>query len=370
MTQSGTDKIIKVCFVCPKAYPLFNPSVKGVFGGAEVDLYLLATELAKDCGFQVSCITADYGQGEIETIESVTVIKSLNFKQNAVTGAAKIWKAMKKANAEIYMMKTPSPGVPLVTAFCRCHRRHFIYRAASEREFNGVYLSAHPILGRLFMRSLRRAVLITVQNASDRQQLLSLMGLDAKVIPNGHRMPDITDTDKQTILWVGRSAPVKRPELFLELAKRLDAPFTMICQKATGDNNYQDLLTKARQIENLTFIEQVPFGEIDAFFRDAKVLVNTSDSEGFPNTFIQAANHATPILSLNVNPDNFLEKHNCGIHAKGDMDKMANSLASLLEDELASELGKNARRYVEKYHDIEQIITQYKDIFMEVCPCR
>lgn len=363
MAEIQKDNPLKVCFVSPKAYPLFNSTVKGVFGGAEVDLYLLATELAKDKDFEVSCITADYNQPKTEIIENVKIIKSLNFKQNQITGAIRIWKAMKKANANIYMMKTPSPGVPLVAAFCKLHKKTFVYRAASEREFNGVYLSDHPILGRLFMRSLRRAVLITVQNESDRQQMLSLMSLDAKVIPNGHRMPDITDSDKQTILWVGRSAPVKRPELFLELAKRVDAPFTMICQKATGDNNYQNLVDNAKQIENLTFIDQVPFAEIDTFFRDAKILVNTSDSEGFPNTFIQAAKHATPILSLNVNPDNFLDKYNCGINAKGDINKMADSLASLFEGDRLSELGQNARKYVKKCHDISGIVEQYKDLF-------
>ena len=36
----------------PKAYPLFNRQVEAYFGGAEVDLYFLATELAKE--FSVS----------------------------------------------------------------------------------------------------------------------------------------------------------------------------------------------------------------------------------------------------------------------------------------------------------------------------
>ena len=53
---------IKVCFVCPKAYPLFNETVEGVFGGSEVDLYYLGTELAKDGDFDVSFVVADYGQ--------------------------------------------------------------------------------------------------------------------------------------------------------------------------------------------------------------------------------------------------------------------------------------------------------------------
>ena len=43
----------------------------GVFGGAEVDLYLLGTELAKDQNFHVTFITADWGQPEEEIREQI-----------------------------------------------------------------------------------------------------------------------------------------------------------------------------------------------------------------------------------------------------------------------------------------------------------
>ena len=105
MSQQKRLQPISVCFVSPKAYPLFDPGANGVIGGAEVDLYLLATELAKDSDYQVSCITADYDQPTEKTIENVKIIKSLDFKQNQITSAMKIWKALKKANADIYMIK-------------------------------------------------------------------------------------------------------------------------------------------------------------------------------------------------------------------------------------------------------------------------
>jgi glycosyltransferase involved in cell wall biosynthesis len=364
MTDSRRPEQIKVCFVSPKAYPLFDTDANGVIGGAEVDLYLLATELAKDPDYNVSCITADYGQPKTQKIENVTIIKSLNFKQNQITGAMKIWKALKSANADIYKMKTPSPGVPLVAAFCKLYKRHFTYRGASEREFNGVYLSKHPVLGRLFMQSIRSAGLLTVQNQSDAAQLRSLMSVEASVIPNGHRLLDLADTVKDTILWVGRSAPVKRPELFLELAKELPTEkFTMICQRATGDNNYSDLVAQAKQIPNFRFIEQVPFNEIDTYFRDAKILVNTSDSEGFPNVFIQACKVATPILTLNVNPDGFLDKYACGVCCGGDMKKMSEQLMAIISTPDGMAMGKNGREYVEQTHDIATVIKRYKEIF-------
>ena len=62
---------IRVCFVILNAYPLFNPEAKGVIGGAEVDSYYLASELAKDPNYNVSCIVADYGQEPVEVRENV-----------------------------------------------------------------------------------------------------------------------------------------------------------------------------------------------------------------------------------------------------------------------------------------------------------
>lgn len=140
----------------------------------------------------------------------------------------------------------------------------------------------------------------------------------------------------------------------------------MICQHATGDDNFQALVAQAEEVNNLQFIQRVPFGEIDSFFRRAKVFVNTSDAEGFPNTFIQACEFATPILSLNVNPDGFLDEFDCGICCNGDLEDFADSLEFMLAEGRFSEMGKKARKYVEQNHDIEKTIEEYKKIFRQL----
>jgi glycosyltransferase involved in cell wall biosynthesis len=186
-------------------------------------------------------------------------------------------------------------------------------------------------------------------------------------MPNGHLLPQLPQLERETILWVGRSARFKRPSLFIDLAEIMsDEKLTMICQQATGDKKYEELVARAKQVKNLEFIERVPFGEIDSYFQRAKVFVNTSDSEGFPNTFIQACKCATPILSLNVNPDGFLDKYDCGISCDGDWNKFVGSLKIMLAAKRYEELGKNARKYVEEHHDITKIVQQYKKIFVEL----
>ena len=355
---------IRVCFVAPKAYPLFDPSVQEVFGGAEVDLYLLATELAKDPGFEATMIVGDYGQGPDQTLEGVRIIRGLSFRQSALSTAVSLWKALRRADGQVYFIKTPSPGVPLVALFCKVRGRAFVYRTSSAPQYDRSFRKAHRLLGRAFDWALRRARVVLAQSQEAATALRQDVGLTAvSVIPNGHRLGPVQGGPRDIILWVGRSDPIKKPELFMGLAARMpDQQFVMICQQATGDKDYPGLVECAKAIRNLQFIERVPFDQIDTWFRRAKVLVNTSDPEGSPNTFIQAGQAAVAIASLNSNTDNFLVRYQCGVFAEGSFDRLVEGLRSLLEGDRYLEAGRAARRYVEQTHDIRRIVETYKQV--------
>ena len=367
MTSVPGEKHVGVCFVSPKAYPLFNRDCPEVFGGSEVDVYLLGTELAKDQNFHVSFIVADYGQPAEEDRENVNMIRSLDFDKNSLGGVAKIWRAMKKADADFYFIKTASPGTSLVSWFCRLHRKRFVYRTAHQDECDGTYLRQHRLLGKAFAASLRRADMVLAQNVVDADNLRQSIGVDSTAIPNGHRLSDQPEIKRDLILWAGRSADFKRPDKFLDLARRFPSErFVMICQRATGDESYGRIVDEAPRVDNLEFIERVPFDEVDSYFQRAKVLVNTSDSEGFPNTFIQACKSAAAILSLNVNADDFLNRYSCGLVCGGSRERLAEGLQYLLDENRYIEIGKNGRRYAEEHHDISEIVKQYKQLFRDL----
>jgi glycosyltransferase involved in cell wall biosynthesis len=367
VSETGQNPPIRVCFIAPKAYPLFNPAVKGVLGGAEVDLYFLATELAKDKHFAVSFLTADYGQQKTTTIEGIKIIKTLKFAGNPLAKVIKIWAGLNKADAQMYMIKTVSSGMFLVALFCRLKGRKFIYRSSDSPSCDGTYLRLHPILGKIYVRALKTAAHVFVQNKMDGLNLQRTTGVSSTVIPNGHRPIELQQLERDTILWVGRSAEIKEPMLFIELAEKIpDQKFTMICQQATGDNKYEQLQTCAGQIRNLEFIQHVGFNRVEAYFQRAKVFVNTSRAEGFPNTFIQACQAETPILSLNVNPDGFLDKYNCGICCNGSVERLVDELKFLLAEKRYIEIGRNAGKYAEQNHDIKKIVEQYKAVLCKM----
>ncbi|MBN2019733.1 MAG: glycosyltransferase family 4 protein [Sedimentisphaerales bacterium] len=367
MTPANLNRPIRICYIAPKTYPVFNPDVGDYFGGANVDLYYLSTEMARDERFESSFVVADYGQADGEVIEGVKLFKALDFRKGAFIGMVQTWRALKRADADIYLMKCASAGVPLTALFCRMHSRIFAYRTAHRFECDGTYLRENFLLGRAFAWSLRKAKVVFSQNQTDAVNLSATLGVSSIVIPNGHRLPAPEQKPRDTILWVGRDADFKKPERFLEMAKAIpNEQFIMVCQTLDKGPAYRNLIAEAGKITNLQFIRHVPFNQIDAYFQRAKVFVNTSDAEGFPNTFIQACKAGTGILSFNVNPDGFLEKYGCGLCCNGDPARLTYNLRLMLENNRFAEYGSSARKYVEITHDITRIAKEYKAVFLRM----
>ena len=119
----------------------------------------------------------------------------------------------------------------------------------------------------------------------------------------------------------------------------------------------------ARKLANLRWHGFVPYHKVNEYFRRAALFVNTSSIEGFPNTFIQAWAHYTPVVSLSVDPDKIIRNENLGF-CSGTFKQLVSDVTTLLENEdLRRTMGENARRYVEREHDVRKIVEKYIDIF-------
>ncbi len=103
--------------------------------------------------------------------------------------------------------------------------------------------------------------------------------------------------------------------MFVELAKRVpNVRFIMVGgNPLQRDDFYESVLEEARKIPNLEFKGFLPFGEVEKLFMRASLFVNTSEIEGFPNTFLQAWARGVPVLSTTkVNPDGLITQHRLG----------------------------------------------------------
>ena len=165
------------------------------------------------------------------------------------------------------------------------------------------------------------------------------------------------------MLWVGRVHPLKRPLMFLDLAQRL--PRESCVMIIMDDPGHHGLLKAIRErstsLAHLTVHENVRREQMAGFFEKAKLFVNTSTYEGFPNTFVEAAMHGTPILSWMVNPDEVLSQHRIGVCADGSFDRLVAAAEELCASkEQREEYGSRAKTYAMEHHSLHRSADELK----------
>lgn len=180
------------------------------------------------------------------------------------------------------------------------------------------------------------------------------------IISNFHPLPahEIQKKHPVKILWVSNIKSIKRPEIFVEVAKHFEqfrnVKFCMIGGKQNKKLTTQ-LEEEINKIKNLEYLGEKTLKEVNNLFCQAHIFINTSDSEGFPNTFIQAWMRRVPVVSLNVDPDNVLKNHGIGFHS-GNLEQLFKDTKRLIEDEeLRETMGKRAQEYAFKHHSLANI---------------
>jgi len=356
----------KICFIAPKAYPIFCSNLKSKFGGAEVQLLLLAKECAKEAALQVSMLVGDYRQQPVEYREGIELIRAVYFKKNIFSQIYYFYRAFKKVDADVYVHTSLTPFSWVFMLYAKLRRKKMIYRVSHNAEADGGRSKKDGFFKYLFAPLVfSLADEIIVQNEYQKFALEATAKRKVRLIKTGYPIPAPAPVKKDIVLWVSRHETWKNPDLFLRLAQEFpEQKFVMICQRSLGGlGRFQATVKKARGMRNVEFIGYVPFARIETYFARAKIFVNTSRQEGFPNTFIQSCVAQTPILSFAVNPDNFLTAYRCGICAEGGWGKFREGFIELLNEGRARECGENGRRYAQEYHNIKNIVEEYKKLF-------
>ncbi len=372
------QKSIKVCFISFHAYALFNPASKLPFGGAEVQMYLLSKALSNDRNYEVSFITSDRRERGVEQYGNIKVYKQFGVKAFdspkkrrfvipiLLHAFLSFLYTSRKINADIYIQRCAGLDTGLFALICRLLKKRFIYMVAHEIDVSGEFVKRGGWSARLFSLGLKYADVVICQNQKQVELLQKNFDRGGIVFKTAYPIEKIEEMKKDFILWVARLDPFKQPKIFLVLAERFpDKHFVMVAPRSPAHPEFfGEVKKKASLLPNLTFIDYVPFQEIDEYFKKAKIFINTSTYEGFPNTFVQSAKNKTPIVSWKVNPEGILDKYRMGFCADGDMGVMVKQLRLLLEDKnLWHEFAENSYRYAQENHSIEKVVEDYKKLF-------
>jgi glycosyltransferase involved in cell wall biosynthesis len=331
----------RICFVGLDNYPVLNPrGGHEYFGGESVQQTLLAKAF-RSLGYDVSMVVKDHGQPQDEVIEGIQVRKTfaegagvpvIRFVHPRMTS---ILSALEAANADVYYQSCAGMATGLVAWHCGRRDRRFVFRVAHDTDcIPGQQLIRFWRDRKLYEYGLRRADFIAAQGTRqvnllhDNYELPSVhvnMAVEEPAGDDGYRDIDV--------LWVNNLRDFKRPGLAVELAAQLPRRrFVMIGGAMPGHERlYADVQARARELPNLEFLGPVTYDQVNAYFARARVFVNTSESEGFPNSFLQAWIRGVPVVSF-FDPDGLLEKGQLG-RAPCDLREMRDAVESYLIDE-------------------------------------
>ena len=343
-------------------------------GGAQVQQTLLARALAR-AGHEVTMVVGDYGQQDGAVWDGVRTLKAfvpeagvpvMRFLHPRCTG---MWNALERSHADVYYTSCAGMQVGLLALFCRWFEKRFVFRAASDTDCDPSRLLVRYARDRwLYGLGLQRADAILVQNRAQAETLKKHYGLSSRIVPSlveeASERPANRDID---VLWVGNIRSVKRPHDLLEMAAALpEYRIHMVGGSVPGEEAlYDQIESRAALRPNLVFHGRLPYHETCDLYARSKLLVNTSEFEGFPNTYLQAWVRGVPVVG-SIDPDGVIARHGLGAHAETAED-LAVLARWLLADSVAREAcGLRCAAYMARYHDTAKSLVPYLETFEAV----
>ena len=369
---------VSICFVSLNNYAVLSgdPSVFHI-GGAEVQQMHIAHGLAKR-GHKVSFVTLDHGQPDGVEIDGIRVFKAygptagiqrLRFLHPRWTG---LCGAMRRADAQVYYQRTAASESGQVCWWCRRNRRPFIFSLASDNDCDPRLpaLSSRMEKG-LYRYALRHADLIVSQTKKQQSALKQWLGRDSVVIPSCRPVADSAvqalrpsrPVGRPRILWVGRLIECKRAELCLDLAQRCPEVLFDIVGDPNAKSSYaRAIRERSKQLPNVTMHGSIPYRLMDEMYRQSAILLCTSSTEGFPNTFLEAWSRARPVVST-FDPDGLIAERGLGVAAVDVPGLIAGLRGLLASPERWHQASRNAYRYCMENHTVDAVMPRLERIF-------
>lgn len=347
---------MKIFIIFPKdSEALFNKNSSRTFGGASVQMYNIAKELNKYKDIQTFSIIPTYDKIDFDDYDKFNLVKLYNEKDSGIVKFYKFIKYTIISKPEVIIQHGLMTESCILAFICWILKIKFIFMFAHDVEVKGLRQADQSrVLLFFFLRNFAHTII--TQNKYQQDTLLHDYKCKSIIIYNGFEIKKQNkEQNKKYILWVARCDSWKQPEVFLQLARNNpDQQFCMICPKSQDESLFNNIKKQALIIKNVTFIDFVPYSEIDELFKHALLFVNTSLYEGFPQTFIQATMNRVPIVTFHVNPEDFLDKFHCGYCCNGDIELFNKKIRELIGDTKKYKiLSYNAYKYAIENHNVE-----------------
>ncbi|MEM7100811.1 MAG: glycosyltransferase family 4 protein [Pseudomonadota bacterium] len=365
-----------VCIVCDGHWDQLQ-------GGAELQLDLLSRGLSES-DFKVTYICRDRGTGFTDNPVTVIGLKiapivAKVFYPYQILLAGKLIRTLDRLNPDVIITRVASAFTGVCAYFGRSRDIPVVWHVANitdlippKRKLDRTY-PMHMLNNAAMKYGIRRVSHIVAQAQYQDDLLKELFGRTADVIiPNFFPPMTAASAEKSstsTVLWVANLKPKKRPEDFIWLAQQFlhvsNVEFVMVGR--SDPSEYQlKLQALIDDTRNLTYLGEVPVQKVNQLMAQACIFVNTSDVEGFPNTFIQAWMNQLPVVTLSFDPDSVLVDNTLGF-CSGSKEQMRKDVTYLLENKADAKLmGERADAHAQAHHSIESNLSAYMSLIESV----
>ena len=352
----------------PKIAFISNHHVVKLTGGAEVQADLLAEAMSKKDW------TVYYFTKEVKEKR-----KYKNYILYPAPSEKKPFKdVLAAADADVYYQRGRKELTGWVGEFCSeqkkkfifatsmyadCLRSKYFFRSSDSfmrRINNIIHYKKKGNLDDYSLWGMQQADRILCQTKEQKMLLQTELRLESIVFYNVQPFPEQyekkKDSNTPVIIWVASLKDLKRPEVFLRLVKDFrHYHCRWVMAGRIYNKKFEKMINQACQ-ENpqFTYMGPISFEATNNLFNEADVFVNTSKTEGFPNTFIQAWLRGVPTVSFSVDPDQFIVNYKTGLYADNRYSVLKKDLKQLLDNvQYRNELGNNAKQFASQTFLIE-----------------
>lgn len=268
-------------------------------------------------GWEVFCLTGrerSYTNHSIK-FERIKIGFFLSKIHLSVLGKILVYsKFFKRVNPNCIIMRGSTGELLLMACLCYIYNVKLVFFGASDNDFvpGKEYVAKRRIEKYRYRLGLKFTKFFVCQNEFQRKNLLEHYGKESIIIPNISILSlSYSNNKRYDAVWVSNMWPIKRTEMFLKMAETLPDYKFAIIGGAIDKTYFEKIKAKAETIPNIAFLGSRSFEETTDVIASSRVLVCTSEFEGFPNTFIQAWSRCVPVIST-VDPNQVVSTYKIG----------------------------------------------------------
>lgn len=363
-----------VYFFADSFAPLFSGTgYEWTYGGAEMQMYYLAKGFAKQENFKVVLfVRQKHKPSKIPNIEIVHFGLPIN------RGVPYIGRYVNKKHIERTFKESAGKRILFLGGaeqweFISVAKRNkipIIYRINGDSLVDGSGIASECWID-LIMQRVRAADAVVTQSAHQKHELKKNYGFDSTVIPSCYEQSQgvkiLNSYQKDDfILWVGRSVWVKDPLAFLNLAKVLPVKKFVLVSPPEEPDCDEAIRKAAESLDNVDFFAGMPHKELMELYRRATAVVSTSETEGLPNTLIEACFSYTPYISYRLSFQGVVGSEGIGICSEGSFEKLKSDVLSIFDDKFAESVAEKQLNYAKNTWNVDTSISKYIELIKDI----